>query len=252
MTSCIVTRKRSFLAAIAERGEDAYGDDQSSSSSHLDPLHKKNVQQNIQRAGKWYKITFFSYPSLSLTHTQSGSIICHILLLLTFHIYYIFFIYIRTLAEETLANQLVIDFENGTLEDCEDSTTLRSYLARKLNCAPMRISKKFAKKQIGKLSFVRRGDNANPITKGTKKRPSRRPVRKQGTLLTIGNVNNIDNNLYPNGQSIDGLDDEDDSDGTGKGNICHLYYFTTSNKTYFYIFWVLVYRWWYHRFLFRH
>ena len=56
-----------------------------------------------------------------------------------------------TLDEETLANQLVSDFENGALEDCEDGTTLRSYLARKLCCAPMRISKKFAGRCIGKV-----------------------------------------------------------------------------------------------------
>lgn len=53
--------------------------------------------------------------------------------------------------EENLANQLVTDFENGALEDCDDGTTLRSYLARKLNCAPMRISKKFAGRCIGKV-----------------------------------------------------------------------------------------------------
>lgn len=54
--------------------------------------------------------------------------------------------------EETFANQLVIDFETGALTDCEDGCTLRSYLARKLNCAPMRISKKFAGRCIGKVS----------------------------------------------------------------------------------------------------
>lgn len=54
--------------------------------------------------------------------------------------------------EETFANQLVIDFETGALTDCEDGCTLRSYLARKLNCAPMRISKKFAGRCIGKVT----------------------------------------------------------------------------------------------------
>jgi len=58
-----------------------------------------------------------------------------------------------TVAEEQRANQLVVDFENGTLQDCESGTTLRSYLARKLNCAPMRISKKFAGRCIGKVRF---------------------------------------------------------------------------------------------------
>ena len=57
-----------------------------------------------------------------------------------------------TIDEESLANQLVIDFENGALEDCDDGTTLRSYLARRLQCAPMRISKKFAGRCIGKVN----------------------------------------------------------------------------------------------------
>jgi len=55
--------------------------------------------------------------------------------------------------EEKLASLLVSDFENGSLEDCPDGTTLRSYLARKLNCAPMRISKKFAGRCIGKVPY---------------------------------------------------------------------------------------------------
>lgn len=54
--------------------------------------------------------------------------------------------------EETFANRLIVDFEFGLLTDCDDGCTLRSYLARKLNCAPMRISKKFAKLCIGKVS----------------------------------------------------------------------------------------------------
>eukprot|EP00607_Mallomonas_marina_P007158 CAMPEP_0182416196 /NCGR_PEP_ID=MMETSP1167-20130531/370_1 /TAXON_ID=2988 /ORGANISM="Mallomonas Sp, Strain CCMP3275" /LENGTH=241 /DNA_ID=CAMNT_0024588725 /DNA_START=51 /DNA_END=776 /DNA_ORIENTATION=+ len=57
--------------------------------------------------------------------------------------------------EELLANRLVLEFENGWLKDCEEGCTLRSYLARKLNCAPMRISKKFAGRCIGKLVFAR-------------------------------------------------------------------------------------------------
>jgi hypothetical protein len=54
-------------------------------------------------------------------------------------------------AEEHLAYQLISDFENGSLVDCEEGNTLRSYLARRLNCAPMRISKKFAGRCIGKV-----------------------------------------------------------------------------------------------------
>eukprot|EP01041_Mallomonas_annulata_P001776 gene1776-3437_t len=57
--------------------------------------------------------------------------------------------------EESFANRLVLEFESGWLKDCEDGCTLRSYLARKLNCAPMRISKKFAGRCIGKLVFTK-------------------------------------------------------------------------------------------------
>jgi hypothetical protein len=61
-------------------------------------------------------------------------------------------------AEESFANQLVTDFERGLLDDCEEGCTLRSYLARRLNCAPMRISKKFAGRCIGKLAYVKCND----------------------------------------------------------------------------------------------
>ena len=56
--------------------------------------------------------------------------------------------------EESFANRLIMDFENGSLRDCEDGCTLRSYLARKLRCAPMRISKKFAGRCIGKVGNI--------------------------------------------------------------------------------------------------
>lgn len=60
-----------------------------------------------------------------------------------------------TVDEENFANQLVKDFEKGFLDDCEEGITLRCYLARRLNCAPMRISKKFSGRCIGKLSYVK-------------------------------------------------------------------------------------------------
>ena len=55
--------------------------------------------------------------------------------------------------EEKYANELIHEFETGTLVDCLDGCTLRAYLSKKLNCAPMRISKKFAGKSIGKVHF---------------------------------------------------------------------------------------------------
>lgn len=53
--------------------------------------------------------------------------------------------------EENFANRLIVEFEAGSLQDCEEGCTLRSYLARRLRCAPMRISKKFAGRCIGKV-----------------------------------------------------------------------------------------------------
>ena len=57
----------------------------------------------------------------------------------------------RTPEEENYSNRLVRDFLAGHLQDCADGTTLRAYLATKLCCSPMRISKKYAGQCIGKV-----------------------------------------------------------------------------------------------------
>jgi hypothetical protein len=58
-------------------------------------------------------------------------------------------------AEENYALLLVALFERGMIRDCIDgTTTLRMYLSQKLHCAPMRISKKFARRGIGKLIYT--------------------------------------------------------------------------------------------------
>lgn len=70
--------------------------------------------------------------------------------------------------EERFANRLVLEFEAGVLEDCKDGVTLRSYLAKTLRCAPMRVSKKFAGKCIGSKAFCRReGDRKSFLEKIT-------------------------------------------------------------------------------------
>lgn len=61
-----------------------------------------------------------------------------------------------TSEEETYANAIIEAFENGTLLGCENGCTLRAYLSRKLHCQPMRISKKYAGKSIGKQVFLSR------------------------------------------------------------------------------------------------
>lgn len=57
--------------------------------------------------------------------------------------------------EEDYSNRLIYEFENGFLHDCEEGCSLRSYLAKKLSCAPMRVSKKLAGRCIGKLTYTR-------------------------------------------------------------------------------------------------
>lgn len=64
-----------------------------------------------------------------------------------------------TVEEENYANFLVKEFENGSVPDCENGCTLRAFLSRKLHCAPMRISKKFAGKSIGKHVFIARASS---------------------------------------------------------------------------------------------
>lgn len=59
-----------------------------------------------------------------------------------------------TSEEESYANKLISEFEAGTLVDCIEGCTLRAYLAKRLNCAPMRISKKFAGQCIGKVFLL--------------------------------------------------------------------------------------------------
>jgi len=65
-----------------------------------------------------------------------------------------------TQEEERFANALIEEFEKGAIQDCENGCTLRAFLSRKLHCAPMRISKKYAGKSIGKHVFLSRNSSA--------------------------------------------------------------------------------------------
>lgn len=56
--------------------------------------------------------------------------------------------------EERYAQAINKAFEEGSLQGVENGCTLRSYLSEKLHCAPMRISKKFVGKSIGKQVFL--------------------------------------------------------------------------------------------------
>ncbi len=58
-----------------------------------------------------------------------------------------------TREEEVYAELLIELFEKGHIDE-RNGCTLRSFLSRKLHCAPMRISKKYAGKGIGKMVFL--------------------------------------------------------------------------------------------------
>jgi hypothetical protein len=58
-----------------------------------------------------------------------------------------------TSEEEAYADILIELFEKGHIDE-KNGCTLRSFLSRKLHCAPMRISKKYAGKGIGKMVFL--------------------------------------------------------------------------------------------------
>jgi hypothetical protein len=72
--------------------------------------------------------------------------------------------------EEAFANVLVELFLRGTLDDggvaaaCEEGVTLRAYLARQLRCTPMRVTKKFAGKGIGKVPYKRSTTTTMDVT----------------------------------------------------------------------------------------
>jgi len=69
--------------------------------------------------------------------------------------------------EEMYAAHLIKEFEQGTITGIENGCTLRAFLSKKLHCAPMRISKKYAGKSIGKHVFLsRKPANGIPILQG--------------------------------------------------------------------------------------
>lgn len=73
-----------------------------------------------------------------------------------------------TIEEESYVARVIQDFNSGFL-DAPAGTTLRSYLSEKLQCDPMRITKKFTGEAcIGKRVFhpaVRSAANASVIDK---------------------------------------------------------------------------------------
>ena len=58
--------------------------------------------------------------------------------------------------EEAYAEKVAELFKTGRVPNCPEGTTMRALLAELLNCAPMRVSKKFSgERAIGKCSYKR-------------------------------------------------------------------------------------------------
>ena len=61
-----------------------------------------------------------------------------------------------TREEEAYAEKVAELFKTGRVPNCPEGTTMRALLADLLNCAPMRVSKKFSgERAIGKCSYKR-------------------------------------------------------------------------------------------------
>jgi hypothetical protein len=73
--------------------------------------------------------------------------------------------------EDKYADVLIELFEKGLINECENGCTLRSFLSRRLHCAPMRISKKYAGRGIGKMVYLSKLNVGIPA--GQEERPAR-------------------------------------------------------------------------------
>jgi hypothetical protein len=68
-----------------------------------------------------------------------------------------------TTEEEVYSLHLIQLFKKGTLSDCNEGTSLRTYLSEKLNCKPMRITKKYSTEVYnGKLTYAHTDDANDP------------------------------------------------------------------------------------------
>lgn len=91
-----------------------------------------------------------------------------------------------TSEEQAYADRLIRDFEAGILP-LENGATLRAFLSKKLNCDPMRISKKFAGARcLGKQIFLKRTTEALDDT--TKRDDESLKQLEENFLRSISNV----------------------------------------------------------------
>jgi hypothetical protein len=87
--------------------------------------------------------------------------------------------------EETYANAIIEAFEKGAIQGCKNGCTLRAYLSRNLHCQPMRISKKYAGKAIGKQVFLSRLNVASEISIGSSNREALKQLEFQFHMSVV-------------------------------------------------------------------
>lgn len=87
--------------------------------------------------------------------------------------------------EKEYADRLIEEFKKGSLSDCENNTTLRSYLMKKLHCdKPMRITKKYSGEKIGKLVFA--PQSARRCVSETQNRPTLEELERRFYKSIVG------------------------------------------------------------------
>ncbi len=108
--------------------------------------------------------------------------------------------------EERFAKAIIDAFEKGIIHGCENGCTLRAYLSRKLHCQPMRISKKYAGKSIGKQVFMSRL-NVSPgreLAASTHESLKKLESEFLMSVLQEGIANNVDGSANNSGSHLSG------------------------------------------------
>ena len=102
-----------------------------------------------------------------------------------------------TQEEHQYATREIQDFKDGILS-ITPGTSLRSYLAKQLNCNSMRITKKYSKTEnIGKINYINAEPNRFPPVLRTISANKRMILRYKFIISTIPNDNN-DFHLFSN------------------------------------------------------
>ena len=86
--------------------------------------------------------------------------------------------------EEAYADILIELFVKGQV-DLENGSTLRSFLAKKLHCAPMRVTKKYAGKSKGKASYLGKKNSVAIDPVGYQRNMTRRETAKKNFLKAV-------------------------------------------------------------------